>query len=292
MSDRALPQDRIVISPGEHRDVVLDTIRAARLRIVLSLFRCNDRAVFRALGDAVNRGVDVQVLVTSRAKGGTKKLQKLWDRLEDTGAVVHAYTNPVVKYHAKYLVVDEGPALVATLNFTRKCFESTLDALVMTWDPAVVAGLCELMAADRDGDPIPRALDARLIVGPEHARQRFADLITGARTSVRVIDPKLSDPAMLALLSQRHADGLHVQIHEDKQVGGLRAHGRIMLIDDATVVIGSLALTTLSLDLRREVALVCTSPSAVRDIRALFQSIAPTLPQKQAARASGVETKD
>ena len=67
--------------------------------------------------------MDVEVLVTSRAKGGKKKLRKLWNRLEETGAARHAYTDPVVKYHAKYLVVDEGPAVIASLNFTRKCFE-------------------------------------------------------------------------------------------------------------------------------------------------------------------------
>ena len=32
--------------------------------------------------------------MAKKAKGGKKKLRKLWDRLEQTGAVVHAYTDP------------------------------------------------------------------------------------------------------------------------------------------------------------------------------------------------------
>ena len=63
------------------------------------------------------------MLVTSRAKGGKKKMAKLWRALEETGASLHSYTDPVVKYHPKYLVADEGPAIVASLNFTRKCFK-------------------------------------------------------------------------------------------------------------------------------------------------------------------------
>ena len=63
------------------------------------------------------------------AKGGKKKLEKLWRALEDTGASLHAYTDPVVKYHAKYLVADDGPSIVASLNFTKKCFKKTWDAL-------------------------------------------------------------------------------------------------------------------------------------------------------------------
>jgi len=104
---------------------VLGVIRGARARIWLSLFRCNDDAVFTELTAAAARGVAVEVLVTSRASGGQKKIAKLWRALERTGAVVHAYTDPVVKYHAKYLVADEGPAVVASLNFTRKCFQKT-----------------------------------------------------------------------------------------------------------------------------------------------------------------------
>ena len=42
--------------------------------------------------------------------------------------MVWAHTDPVVKYHAKYLVADDGPAVVASLNLTRKCFERTCDA--------------------------------------------------------------------------------------------------------------------------------------------------------------------
>src|SRR4029079_17075789 len=117
--------------------------------ISLSLFRCSDKAVFGELAAAADRGVDVQVLVTSRAKGGKKKLKKLWKRLEETRAAIIPYTDPVVKYHAQYLVVDDGPALITSMNFTRKCFNDSCDAVALTFDPAIVNGLRQLMAADR-----------------------------------------------------------------------------------------------------------------------------------------------
>ena len=60
---------------------------APKARITLSLFRCTDKAIFAELAAAVDRGVDVQVLVTSRAKGGKQKLKKLWERLEETRRV-------------------------------------------------------------------------------------------------------------------------------------------------------------------------------------------------------------
>jgi cardiolipin synthase len=265
--------DRLVVSADERRSALLDVISQARRRITLSLFRCNDEAVFEALKAATERGVLVEVLVTSRAKGGKKKMVKLWSALEQTGASLHSYTDPVVKYHAKYLVADEGPAIVASLNFTKKCFKATCDALVVTHDAAVVAGLRQLWTADCGRLPMPEAITDRLIVGPERARRQFNALIEGARASIRLIDAKLSDPDLVALLNTKRAAGMTVEVFSAKRLADLKSHGKIMLIDDRTVVVGSLALAALSLDFRREVAIVVTDDPAVAAAIELFRSV-------------------
>ena len=273
--------DRLLVSVEDRRRALLDVIHQARRRITLSLFRCNDASVFEELAAAVARGVDVEVLVTSRAKGGKKKMAKLWRALEDTGASLHSYTDPVVKYHAKYLVADDGPAIVTSLNFTKKCFKKTCDALLVTHDPVVVADLRRLWTADRDRLAMPADLTERLIVGPERARRQFTALIEGARTSIRLIDAKLSDPDLVSLLSARRAAGLTVEVFSSKQLGDLKSHGKIMLLDDRTVVLGSLALAALSLDFRREVAIVVTDAAAVADAAELFRTV------RDAATATG-----
>ncbi len=49
-----------------------------------------------------------------------------------------------------------------------------------------------------------------------------------------------------------------------------------MLVDGERAVVGSLALTAMSLDFRREVAIEVTEPAAVCAIQALFHSIGVT----------------
>jgi cardiolipin synthase len=271
------PPDRIVTAVDQRRATILDVIRGARESIALSLFRCNDDETFDELARATKRGVTVEALITSRAKGGQKKIQKLWTALEAAGATVHAYTEPVVKYHAKYLVADDGPALVASLNFTRKCFRKTLDAIVLTHDPDVVRGLRALIAADRTRAPLP-ALPERLIVGPERARQQLTAIVERARASIRIIDAKLSDPDLVTLLKARQAAGLPVEVYSSKRLTGLRSHGKLILVDDRLAVVGSLALAAISLGFRREVAIVVDEPSAVADVRELFQSLEAPAP--------------
>jgi len=265
--------DRLVTAADERRRVLVDVIRSAQRRITLSLFRCNDPEILAELAAATGRGITVDVLVTSRAKGGRKKIEKLWRSLQDVGAEVRAYTDAVVKYHPKYLIADDGPAIVASLNFTKKCFKKTCDALVVTYDPAVVSGLQRLWEADCVRAEMPADLSERLIIGPERARRQFTALIEQARSSVRLIDAKLSDPDLVSLLNARRSAGLEVELFSSRRLGTLKSHGKIMLIDDRLAVVGSLALAALSLDFRREVAIVVSEPAAVAEAAALFDAL-------------------
>jgi phosphatidylserine/phosphatidylglycerophosphate/cardiolipin synthase-like enzyme len=266
--------DAVVTGPGDRRAVVLRAIRQARERLAMSLYRCNDQAVFDALRQACERGVQVDVLVTSRSGGGRKRLKKLWRALEETGVSLHPHTDPVVKYHAKYLVADEGPALIASLNFTRRCFAKTIDAIVVTHDADVVAGLRDLLTADSGHGPMPDQLSPRLIIGPERARRQFTSIIEEASSSIRLIDRKASDPALMALLQMRTAAGVRVELYDGKRLCGLRSHGKIMLVDDRLAVIGGLSLHPMSLDFRREVAVTVTEPAAVAEVARLFALVA------------------
>ena len=273
MTETPRPATRVVTSVADRRDTIVDVIRGAQRDICLSLFRCSDDAIFQELARAVARGVTVNALITSRAKGGQKKLKKLWHALHDTGATISAYADAVVKYHAKYLVADDGPAVVGSCNFTRKCFERTCDALVVTYDGGVVWGLRELMAADRDGRRAPDTITERLVIGPERARRQLTAIVEQARSSIRVIDAKLSDPDLVTLLNAKRAEGLTVEVFGSKHVGGLISHGKIVLVDDRLALVGSLALAAISLDFRREVAIVVDEPDAVAEVRGLFRSI-------------------
>jgi phosphatidylserine/phosphatidylglycerophosphate/cardiolipin synthase-like enzyme len=265
--------DRVVTAVEDRKAAIVDVIRNARHTIALSLFRCNDHDIFAELAAATGRGVKVEALITSRAKGGKKKLRKLWEALERAGVVVQPYTEPVVKYHAKYLVADDGPALVTSLNFTRKCFAKTCDAIVVTHDPAVIHGLTTLIAADRARAPLPDSIPRRLIIGPERARLQFTELFSQAKSSIRLIDAKLSDPDLVTLLNARRDAGLTVHAFTSKRLGALKSHGKIILVDDRIAVVGSLALAAISLGFRREVAIMVEDPDAVAEVQRLFQSL-------------------
>ena len=271
---RRRPVDHVIATPRGRREAVLRVISGARKRLILSVFRCDDFAILDALADALRRKVRVEVLFTPRAKGWQRRLEDLWNVLEGMGATLHRYADPVVKYHAKYLVADNGPAVVASLNLTQKCLTGTIDFVLVTRDRAVVSGLTALFDADhsKPGGPLPRGLGRRLIVGPEHAREQLTALIEGAKHTITLVDPKVTDPAMLALLKAKKADGVAVRILGRGPIGGLDAHGKLLIVDNSTAVIGSVSLSALSLEFRREVAIRIDDPRAVRKLSAFVRT--------------------
>ena len=254
---------------------MLDVIDDARARLVLSLFRCNDVGVIDALAAALDRGVKVEAIVTKRAKGGKKRLRKLWAALEEIGAVVHRYGDPVVKYHAKYMVADGRIALVATLNPTKRCFSRTWDFILTTDDRALVRSLSTLFILDAAGQPVlPRhRISPRLIVGPEGARAKMRSQIMSACRSIKILDHKLSDPDLVALLRERRAEGIAVSVVGRQPPGAQAPHGKMIIIDESRAVLGSMAMSALSLEFRREVSVVVERPTIVRQLNVFYQEL-------------------
>lgn len=257
---------------------MIDVIDGARERLIISLFRCNDFGILDALAAALGRGVKVEAILTKRAKGGKKRLRKLWEALEEIGAVVHRYGDPVVKYHAKYLVADGRKALVATLNPTKKCFTRTWDFVLTTEDREVARSLSALFTLDAAGERVlPRhRLSQRLIVGPEGARARMRALIKSARRSIKILDHKLSDPDLVALLRERRAEGIAISVIGRQPMGSLVPHGKMVILDESRAVIGSMAMSALSLGFRREVSILIDEPKVVRELNRYYQELTVT----------------
>jgi len=271
----ATGKEILVIDPEGRKAALLDIIASAKRRLVLSLFRCDDFSVLDALAGALARGCQVEAILTKRAKGGKKRLKKLWGALEEMGAVVTRYADPVVKYHAKYLVADEATAIVTTLNPTKKCFSRTWDAVLITKDPSVVKGLLALFRADSAGQPLPsrRPISRRLIIGPERSRAEIRGMIASARKSIRILDHKLSDPDLVGLLRERRTEGITVSVIGRHPMGPIEPHGKMMIVDEERAVLGSTALSTLSLDFRREVSIVIHDPALVKQLNNAYQQL-------------------
>jgi len=263
--------DRIVIEPAERRAAVLRIIRGARKRLGLTIFRCDDAEVLDEVRTAVARGVVVDVLLTRRASGWRRRLDQLCGRLERMGANVMRHGPRATKHHAKYIVADSGPLLVASFNLTRKCFHKTCDFAVVTTDPGAVTDAWRLFDSDLVRRALPESASrhSRLVVGPEWAGRSVRELLAGAERRIAIIDHKLDDPRVRRILKRKAREGVRVDHIGTRVVGGRTAHGKITIVDGRVALVGSLALSATSLGLQRELGLLVDG-AAVRRLEEFF----------------------
>jgi cardiolipin synthase len=179
-------------------------------------------------------------------------------------------------------------------NFTGLDIERSRSFGLMTKNPKLVQDAIRLFEADVARQPYLPSCD-RLIVSPETARDRIADFIKGARRQLLIYDPKVSDPAMVRLLTERAAKGVDVRIIGRlaakkaplvaQKYPGQRLHVRAIVRDGRHAFVGSQSLRKIELEKRREVGIIASDPGVVKQIHGIFeQDWALTDVGKKAAR--------
>jgi phosphatidylserine/phosphatidylglycerophosphate/cardiolipin synthase-like enzyme len=136
------------------------------------------------------------------------------------------------------------------------------------------------------------------VVSPENSRDRLSALIKGARRQLLIYDPEAGDPAILRLLAERAKAGIDVRIIGKlggkkaaltaETYPGKRLHVRAIVVDGRRAFLGSQSLRRIELDERREIGVVVTDGSVVKQMQAVFEEDwAQTDPGKRTATAAG-----
>ena len=277
--------EQVILDGAERYRTLVEAVNAARHSLDLSVFRCDDKVIIESLEAARARGVRVRVLLTNRAKGGRRQLAWLEAVLRRSDIDVTRYAGACHKYHAKFALIDGTRALVTSMNLAREHFEDTDDLLFVSRDPSLHLALGAMFESDWTGRSTSIVPCDRLIVSPDNARKRLADLFAAARQSIVIVDHKLADLEVLDELLAAQARGLTVHLITDRKRFGMRAHSKTILIDNRRAIIGSLALSKSTLNRRRDVAVIVDDPALVRAIAA---HIRPLQPARTKAAAAGL----
>jgi cardiolipin synthase A/B len=269
---------KLIIQPDAGVTPVVDAIKQARKSVDVTIFRHDRDEITRALESAVGRGVSVRALIAHTHSGSDKLLRKLELRLLAAGVTVSRTGDDLVRYHAKFMIVDQRVLHVYGFNFTRLDMLKSRSLGVITKNTKLVREAIKLFKADDARQPYVPGND-RFIVSPENARERLASFIGGARKQLLIYDPQVSDDAMLRMLTQQIAAGVDVRVIgkvESKwkipfeKCPGKRLHVRAIIRDGRRAFIGSQSLRRLELEKRREVGIIINDKRMVKQMIAVF----------------------
>jgi cardiolipin synthase len=270
---------KLIVQPDAGIAPIVTAIKQAKKSVDVLIFRLDRTEIARALEAAVARGVRVRALTAHQNHGGTKILRKLEMQLLQGGVTVSRTADDLVRYHGKMMIVDSRILHVYGFNFTAIDLDKSRSFGIISKNKRLVAEGMKLFEADFERQSYTPGCE-RFVVSPENARERLAAFIRRARRQLLIYDPNVSDDAMLRLITERMRAGVDVKIIgciEDKwnlrcePFPGKRLHVRAMIRDGQRAFIGSQSLRRLELENRREVGVIITDGSVVRQLQQTFQ---------------------
>ncbi|MEO8369131.1 MAG: phospholipase D-like domain-containing protein [Candidatus Solibacter sp.] len=275
------PSTKLLIQPGDGIDALLEGIARAKKCIEIAIFRFDQTKIEQALEKAVGRGVAVSALIASVNRAGEKHLRALELRLLGAGVKVARTASDLVRYHAKYMVVDQRWLYVLGFNWTHADIERSRSFGLITRNPAAVREAMRLFDADSRRVPVEPP-PSRLVVSPLNARRQLASFLLQARKELVIYDPKVGDKEMLKILAKRAKAGVKIRIlgkiqHpiagvQAHKLAGLRLHTRTIVRDATDVFVGSQSLRAAELEVRREVGLIVRDQAVVTAVLSTFEA--------------------
>jgi phosphatidylserine/phosphatidylglycerophosphate/cardiolipin synthase-like enzyme len=271
---------KLMIQPEAGLVPVVQAIKKARRTIDIAIFRLNRTEIETALGAAVQRGVKVRALVAHTNRGGEARLRKLEQRLLAAGVMVSRTADDLVKYHGKYLLIDDSLHLLG-FNYTTADTTRSRSFGVQTRDRNAVRDALRLFECDLTRQTYQASPRSPLVVSPDNARETLLQFVRGARRHLAIYDARLQDTTFLNVLRQHIDAGVQVQVigraprldpgTHVRMLKDLRLHVRAVIRDGTRAFVGSQSLRRLELDRRREVGLIITNPSVTRRMLEIFQ---------------------
>jgi cardiolipin synthase len=270
---------KLLTQPGDGVTALVNAINSAKHSVDIAIFRFDRKEIERAMINAVNRGARVRALIACVNRGGEKRLRDLEARLLEAGVTVARTADDLVRYHAKYLIVDGIELYVLAFNFTYIDIEQSRSFGVMTTDAGMVKEAARLFEMDMTRQPYTAGLDC-FVVSPSNARRALGAFIKDAAEELYIYDPCVSDAAMIRALEERKNNGVEVKVlgHVTRasamldaaKLRDLRLHTRMILRDRTHVFLGSQSLRTVELDRRREVGIIFEDAPIARNLRETF----------------------
>jgi phosphatidylserine/phosphatidylglycerophosphate/cardiolipin synthase-like enzyme len=271
---------KLIVQPDDGLAPIVEAVRRARTSVEMMIFRFDRHELEEALEDAVQRGVSVRTLIAHTNSEGERGLRSLEQRLLAAGATVARTADDLVRYHAKYVIVDGARLFVLGFNFTGLDTNRSRSFGLEVRSAELIEEARRLFEADSLKQPFETG--SRVLGGsPGNAGERLGAFIRKAKKELLIYDPKLSDSRMLALLRDRVRFGVRVRVIgsvgkagagiDTVPLAGPRLHVRAMVRDGARVFVGSQSLKRLELDSRRELGIVVHDRAIARRLVEVFE---------------------
>jgi phosphatidylserine/phosphatidylglycerophosphate/cardiolipin synthase-like enzyme len=271
---------KLIIEPADGVVPLLSALKSARKSIEIAIFRFDRKDLEMELKAAADRGVKVNVLIAFSNRGGEAGLRKLELRCLTAGIIVARTADDLIRYHAKYILIDRRVLYMLSFNFTHLDIDHSRAFGIVTTHANWLSEAEKLFRADCTRTEYAPTTET-FVVSPANSRNVLGTFLKRAKKELLIYDPKISDKEMLGILQERAKAGIEIKVigsvdgHSPfnvQKLGGTRLHTRTIIRDRHQAFVGSQSLRTAELDARREVGLIIEDAKSVAKLVGIFEA--------------------
>lgn len=271
---------KLIIEPTDGVAPLLSAIKSAKKSIEIAIFRFDRKDVELALKAAADRGVKVNVLIAYSNRGGEEGLRKLELRCLTAGIIVARTADDLIRYHAKYILIDRRVLCMLSFNFTHLDIDHSRAFGIETTHADWVSEAEKLFRADCTRTEYATTTDT-FVVSPANSRNVLGTFLKRSKKELLIYDPKISDKEMLGILQEQAKAGVEIKVigsvdghapFNVQKMNGTRLHTRTIIRDRHQAFVGSQSLRTAELDARREVGLIIDDAKSVAKLVDIFET--------------------
>jgi phosphatidylserine/phosphatidylglycerophosphate/cardiolipin synthase-like enzyme len=289
----ASPRVELMVEPDDGVSRLIELIDGAgeSIRLKIYLWTPSRMDVVEALGRAVERGVNVRVLMEREPAGGRPNMEVI-SALRDRGVELR-FSKPFrfVFVHEKSMVIDDRLAWFGSGNLTGSTFKANREYMLITDRPDWVAEIARVFDADWHGERIDLSR-AKLVWSPDrvsrgvregNSREKVLGLINGTRRTLFLEQAGMVDEEVISALEEAVARGVYVRLvgspadpeentyfvpgAERLRRAGVHlrylpspyVHAKVIVADGNTALVGSINMSQSSLNANRELGAIITA---------------------------------
>lgn len=272
--------------PKDGRTPLLSALQNAHSEILVEVYLLSDKQIIQALDDAENRHVGVKVMLEQHPFGGGSTNNKTYHELQAMHIPVEWTSNTFALTHEKAVVIDNTEVFILNQNLTTSSFSKNREYDIFDTNADDVKEIRNMFVADWERNNFVPT-DDNLVISPVTARDKLTALIQSANKNIvleiedindthivdtlsekaKIMPVEIITPTLSQVASNKDAlDTLQQAGAKIKMVSSPYIHAKMIVVDNTKAYVGSINLSSQSMDENREVGILISQQDIVNKL--------------------------
>lgn len=267
----------LFIEPDDGREPLLSKIRPTG-QILTEVYLLSDPEIIDALKNKSGK-----IILEQHPFGNNTLNFKTKPILEEAGLLVNWGSLNFPYTHAKFIIFDNQIVCILNLNLTKTGFEKNREFNICSGNSEDITETTNIFNADWERKNYSPT-NKNLVISPNNSRGKLTALISSAQKSLDIEMEVLTDKEIINLLSAKSkiipvriilpdpkkVKNSDIPGAEVKILANPYPHAKLIIADGERAYVGSVNLTTQSLDQNRELGILVSQSDIIGRLASTF----------------------